>query len=151
MADPLSILTGTIALVESAVKLEKFIDETKKGIDNVDKELLELKKEIEDLESISNLIHNAFKNDLKDVNTTQDDPAAKSWSAVSSTLEDCNNVLASMAAVFVKVMGKSGSLRRDRVRRYFRKLSSDPEMSDLRHRLGKGHDKLHLLFNALNM
>lgn len=151
MADPFSILTGTIGLVEVAVKVVKFIDETKKGVDSVDGDLRDLATEIKDLELTSNVIHNAFKKDMQDGNITQDDPAAESWSAVSSTLMDCKIVLARMAAALVRVMGESGSSRRDRFKRHFRRLAQDEEMSDLRQRLDKGHQRLQLLLSTLNM
>src|SRR4051812_44895423 len=126
MADPFSILTGAVGLVEVAVKIVKFIDETKKGVDSVDEDLRDLATEIKDLERTGNLIQNAFKKDMKDGNTTQDDPAAESWLAVSSTLMDCKIALARMTAALVRVVGnESGSSRRDRFKRHRRRLAQD--------------------------
>jgi len=103
------------------------------------------------LERTSNVIQNAFKKDMKDGNTTQDDPAAESWSAVSSTLMDCKIALARMTAALVRVTGESGSSRHDRFKRHFRRLAQDEEMSDLRQRLNKGHQRLQFLLSTLNM
>lgn len=151
MADPFSILTGTVGLVEAAAKVVKFINDTKKGVDSVDEDLRDLATEIKDLERTSHVIHHAFEKDMNNGNTMQDDPAAESWSAVSSTLMDCKIVLARMAAALERVMGESGSSKRDRFKRHFRKLAQDEEMSDLRPRLDKGHQRLQLLLSTLNM
>ena len=61
MADPFSIIAGTIGVVDVAVRLIRFIDKTKKGADSVDGDLQDLVTEIENLKYTSEVIHDAFE------------------------------------------------------------------------------------------
>jgi hypothetical protein len=150
MADPFSIIAGTIGVVDVAVRLIRFIDKTKKGADNVDGDLQNLVTEIESLKHTSEVIHNAFEEDMKDGNTKQDSPAAGTWLAASTALKECNAALTGMDRALVRMMGENGSSKIDRVRRHFRRLE-DPEFEHLRQRLDKGHHRLQTLLLTLNM
>ena len=151
MADPFSIIAGTVGVVDVAVRVVKFLDKTKKGADSVDGDLRNLVAEIESLKHTSEVIHNAFEKDMEDGNTTQDSPAAGTWLAASNALTDCNAALTGMDRVLVKMMGESGSSKLDRVKRHFRRLAQDPEFGHLHQKLDKGHHKLQTLLLALNM
>lgn len=151
MADPFSIIAGTIGVVDVAVRLIRFIDKTKKGADNVDGDLQDLVTEIESLKNTSEVIHDAFEKDMVEGNTTKDNPAAGTWLAASNALADCNVALTGMDSALVKMVGENGSSKFDRVKRHFRRLAQDEEFGHLRHRLDKGHHRLQTLLLTLNM
>ena len=151
MADPFSIIAGAIGVVDVAVKVVKFIDETKKGADSVDRDLRDLATEIESLKHTGKIIYNAFEKDMKEGKTTQDSPTAGTWSAASRALTDCNAALTAMDLALVRVMGENGSSRLDRLKRHFRRLAQDEEFVNLRRRLDKGHHSLQTLLLTLNM
>jgi hypothetical protein len=151
MADPFSIIAGTIGVVDVAVRLIRFIDKTKKGADSVDGDLQDLVTEIENLKYTSEVIHDAFEKDMKEGNTTKDNPTAGTWLAASNALADCNVALSGMDNALVKMMGENGSSRFDRLRRHFRRLAQDEEFGHLRQRLDKGHHRLQTLLLTLNM
>ena len=151
MADPFSIIAGTIGVVDVAVRLIRFIDKTKKGADSVDGDLQDLVTEIENLKYTSEVIHDAFERDMKQGNTTKDNSTAGTWLAASNALADCNVALSGMDNALVKMMGENGSTRFDRLRRHFRRLAQDEEFGHLRQRLDKGHHRLQTLLLTLNM
>lgn len=151
MADPFSIIAGTVGVVDVAVRVVRFIDKTKKGADSVDGDLQNLVAEIQSLKHTSEVIHNAFEKDMEEGKTTQDSPAAGTWLAASNALTDCNSALTGMDRALIRMMGESGSSKFDRVKRHFRRLAQDPEFGHLRQRLDKGHHRLQTLLLTLNM
>jgi len=65
MADPFSIIAGSASLVDLAIKVVKFINETKKGTDTIDEDLRQLVADIRELSHVSELIGTAFEADLQ--------------------------------------------------------------------------------------
>lgn len=151
MADPFSIIAGTVGVVDVAVKVVKFINKTKKGADTVDGDLQELVAEIESLRNTSAVVRDAFEKDLKDGNTKRDGPTARTWSAVSTALIDCNAALTDMDVTLARMKGDDGSSTFDRLKRHRRKLAQDEEFMQLYRKLDKGHHRLQTALLALGM
>jgi hypothetical protein len=151
MADPFSIIAGAIGVADVAVKVVGFIKETKKGTGSVDGDLQGLVTEIESLKQTSQVIKDAFKKDMEEGKTTQDNPVAGTWSLASTALADCNTALVGMGDALTKMKGENGSSTLDRLMRHRRRLAHDEEFGLLRQSLDKGHHRLQTSLLALGM
>lgn len=151
IADPLSIVTSTVGLVDISIRVIKFINTTKKGIDTIDEDLRQLVTEVERLKYASELIQKAFEDDMKEGGTVPKGSTDNIWSAASFALIDCRAALKRLNSLLEQIKGEDGSSTFDRLRRHFTKLSKDEDFSQLRQRLDRGYQVLQLSLAALNM
>lgn len=154
MAEPFSVGAAAASVVDLAIKVVRFINETRKGAETIDEDLRQLVAEVEKLRNVSELIRKAFEEDTKASHSRakkDSDTTNSIWLAASSALVDCKAILIQLNAVLDQVRGEGGSTTFERVRRHFRKLSRDDDISQFQQRLDTGHQVLQMSLIALNM
>lgn len=151
MADPYSIITGTVGLVDVCIKLVKFIHKTRRGIHAIDEELRQLVTDIESLQHAGELIRKAFEKDMANAGTGKKTDTDGIWSGVSCALKDSEAALIQLDSLLEQAKGEEGSSTLDRLKRHFKKLSKDGDFEQLRQRLDQGRQTLQMFLTALSM
>ena len=154
MADPFSIISSTISIVDVCVRLGTFIVQVKQGSDTIDDELDELIGEINSLKIVSNLIIESFERSIPGdcgASSKDEEATAGLWRATGSALKECQRTLDELESLVKKVVGDGESSTIEKLRRYFRKLSKENDLLQLWQRLNRGHQLLQILLTAIDM
>ena len=141
-----------VSFVDISIRLVKFINETKKGADAVDDDLLQLGREVQSVATSSAAIQNVFQKDfVESGKAKENDTTANIWLRVSSILKDSQFILIKMESKLKEIKGEDGSSTYDRVRRHFRKLSKEGDFEALRKGLDKNDQLLQMSLTTLSM
>lgn len=138
MADPFSIIAGTVGLVDVCIKFAGFLKQAKDGFQKVDQDLDELSKEITGLRSASNLIRRCFEvNHLGKRDPGDQQIIDNHWRATRVTLDGCQGILEKLSTLIIEVLGKGNPkyAKFKSLRKFLKQQSKDSEFIELRQRL----------------
>lgn len=138
MADPFSIIVGSVGLVDVCIRFTGFLKQAKDGFQKVDKDLEQLTEEITVLASVSDLIKRSFEIDPAGRRDSNDQKIIENhWQATRITLESCRVVLEKLSALITEVLGeeKHKYAKFKSLRKFLKQQSKEGEFVELRQRL----------------
>ncbi len=157
MADPFSILAGTVGLLDVCFRIGNFLYDAKKGANRVDQSIEALSQQIEAIQSVTRSIKSVFDNDLAHTPDTlprNSNGIQSLWAEVAQNVTSCQATLAELFALLKLVVGKEHPTvlsKLDGLRRYLRKQAKEDEFGALKHRLSDYHHALQTLLTSVNM
>ncbi|CAD6590890.1 MAG: hypothetical protein ASARMPREDX12_004774 [Alectoria sarmentosa] len=154
MADPFSIIVGTVGLADVCIRLTKFLKEAKDGFQKIDEDLEGLSREIIALRTVSDLIKHSFEVDLVGTTNPSDNQVVVDlWKVIRTNLEGCQDIVERLNALIITVLGTEGHkhARFNNLRKYLKQQSKDDEFSALRRKLNAYHIALQTSLAAVNV
>ena len=154
MADPFSIIVGTVGLADVCIRLTKFLKEAKDGFQKIDEDLEDLSREIIALRTVSDLIKHSFEVDLVGTTNPSDNQVVVDlWKVIRTNLEGCQDIVERLNALIITVLGTEGHkhARFNNLRKYLKQQSKDDEFSALRRKLNAYHIALQTSLAAVNV
>ncbi|KAI4176500.1 MAG: hypothetical protein LQ346_007884 [Caloplaca aetnensis] len=157
MADPFSIVAGTVGLLDVCFRIGNYLYDAKKGANRVDEGIEALSHQIEAIQSVTRSIKNVFDNDLAytpDTLPNNFNGIQSLWAEVAENVTSCQATLAELFALLKLIVGKEHATvlsKLDGLRRYLRKQAKEDEFGALRHRLSDYHHALQTLLTSVNI
>ncbi|MCJ1283415.1 hypothetical protein MMC26_002744 [Xylographa opegraphella] len=154
MADPFSIIAGTVGLADVCIRFVLFLRQAKDGFHKVDEDLEDLAKEVTALRSVSNLIKRSFEVHLAGIADVNDQEIVSNhWQATQSTLAGCHDIINRLKDLITKVVGSGGSkhVKTEALRKYLRQQSKDDDFIKLRQKLNAHQTALQTNLAAVNI
>ena len=154
MADPFSIVAGTVGLADVCIRFTLFLRQAKDGFQKVDEDLEDLSKEIIALRSVSDLIKRSFEVHIAGIADVNDQQIVSShWQATQTTLTGCQDIIDRLKELITKVLGSGGSKhpKFDGLRKYLRQQSKEDDFVKLRQKLSAHQLALQTSLAAVNM
>ena len=154
MADPFSIIAGTVGLADVCMRFALFLRQAKDGFHKVDEDLEDLTKEVTTLLSASDLIKRSFEvhqAGITDINDQQ--IVSNHWQATQSTLAGCQEIIDRLKDLITKILGSGGSkhVKTEALRKYLRQQSKEDDFIKLRRKLNAHQIALQTSLAAVNM
>ena len=158
MADPFSILTGTVGLLDVCWRTVKYFRDVQVAAGKVEEEIATLSREIEALISVNSAIHDIFSAQLQRPQTPPStvDPTYHEnlWRNTAGLLRDCRAIIEKLECLVKDIIGKEGPRvagKLDGFKKQLRRQSKDDDFAHLRQQLANSQGGLQLLLTALNM
>jgi hypothetical protein len=157
MADPFSILVGTVGLLDVCFRVGKYLHDVKEGADKVDEEIEVLSHQIEAIKSVNESIKSVFEDDLVHATETvpkRVDGIQSLWEEIGEKVKSCHDTLVKLFALIKLIVGKESPKilsKLDGLRKYLRKQSKEEEFCTLRQQLRDYHHSLQTLLTSVNM
>lgn len=157
MADPFSIVVGTVNLLDVCFRVGKYIYDVKVGTDEVNEEIEALSHQVEAIISITQSIKGVFEDDLAhatDSISKKRDGIQSLWEEVGNNVLSCQATLVKLLALLKLIVGKESPRvlsKLDGLRKFLRKQSKEAEFGMLRQQLRDYHQSLQILLTAVNM
>jgi hypothetical protein len=157
MADPFSVIVGTIGVIQVCVHIGEYLQEIKAGAGEIDEEIKALTHEVGALQSVNKSIQRIFElraahhldAPKKDLDSIED-----LWRNIGNVLKDCQSTLEKFHSLIIQVEGKDESKSPamfDRLRRHLRKKSKEGDFLQIRQRLSSYHSALQASLIMLDM
>ena len=158
MADPFSIVAGTVGLLDVCWRVGSYLNSVKIAAGKIEGDIDALQKEVTSLIDVNESIKK-----LKDM-TEEADPsssinhspgAENLWQSVDSNTEGCKVVVLRLEEKVKDIMGKSGTARPtskiDGIKKTLKREATDPDLVKIHNSLSKYQLSLQTLLTALNM
>jgi len=157
MADPFSIIAGSIGVADVCVRLVHNIHTLRKNLASIDEGLDGLAEEIDDLREICATVEATYTVQSKDgsapdANTVVDE-AKGLWIRLEKTLRNCDSIVAKLGGIVAKIRGASalpGPTKFDAVGKVMRKKLYESDLRNCRAQLKTYQDALHLILATIN-
>ena len=154
MADPFSIIAGTVGLADVCIRFALFLRQAKDGFHKVDEDLEDLTKEVTALRSVSELIKRSFEVHLAGITDVNDQLVVSNhWQATQATLASCQDIIDRLKDLITKVLGsgRSKHVKTEALRKYLRQQSKEEDFLKLRQKLNAHQIALQTSLAAVNM
>lgn len=157
MADPFSIISGSVAIIDVCFCVFKYLKETKAGAERIEEEITALLREIEALITVNESIKNVFTTELKPCPgplATDSAHVDSLWRNIGSNLQGCRPLVERIEIVVKEIVGKKGPRvvgKLDGFGKQIRKQSKNEELNQLRLQLTSYQNALQILLSALTM
>ena len=138
MAEPLSIVAGSVGLADVCIRLTKVLKQAKDGFQKVDQDLEDLAKEVEALFSVNNSIKCSFEADLAGGTLSNDQQIlADHWKATQTTLASCQEITERLNGLVIEVWANDNPrhVKLSSLRKYLKLQSKEEEFTSLRRKL----------------
>lgn len=139
MADPFSIVSGTIGILDVCTKLGKLIWDINQGRKTIDQDLVDLEKQVNSLYDVCTTIQQLWTTSQShekvqpSIDEDSGDSESSLWRMVQNTLIDCNNVASKLELEVSKIRGhQSGSStsQLESIRQFLRKRSREEHVRE---------------------
>ncbi len=157
MVDPLSIIAGTVGLLDVCVRVGSYLKDVEASAGKVGEEIAALSREITSLISVNESIQKVKEptNDAGQGNSLYNEPHVKElWKEVDTITEDCLAIVMKLDEVLGKIIGKNGPKvagKSDGIMKELRRRSKDIDLGHIHQRLSKYQASLHTLLAAINV
>ncbi|MCJ1315274.1 hypothetical protein MMC15_000591 [Xylographa vitiligo] len=154
MADPFSIIAGTVGLADVCIRFALFLRQAKDGFHKVDEDLEDLTKEVTALRSVSELIKRSFEVHLAGITDVNDQLVVSNhWQATQATLASCQDIIDRLKDLITKVLGsgRSKHVKTEALRKYLRQQSKEEDFLKLRQKLNAHQIALQTSLAAVNI
>ncbi len=157
MADPLSIIVGTVGLLDVCWRVGGYLKDVEGSAGKVDKEIAALSREITSLISLNKSIQEVKEAADKAVLGTSIDnePLVKQlWKEVDTNIEGCRATVEKLEELLKEIIGKNGPNvvnKLDGIRKQVRRQSKDGGLAQIHYRLSKYQASLQTVLAALNV
>ncbi|KAL9109661.1 MAG: hypothetical protein Q9227_005699 [Pyrenula ochraceoflavens] len=154
MADPLSIIAGTVGIIDVCVRLVEFLHDVKKSVANVNAEIQALLDEVESLKGINESIASSYSDWRQ---TAKGPPATAAriesyWKKLDVSLQGCTKIISKLEAVLRDIHRGSGSKTTSALETFSkekRRRSKNDDLRRLRDQLASYQRGLHILLQMI--
>ena len=158
MADPFSIVAGSLGVVDVCIRLVHNIRDLQKNLASIDEGLDGLVEEIGDLRAICDTVEATYALKSKDGPasgaTEQAAGEAQSlWVRLGKMLKNCDDIVAKLDGIVARIRGQSTSSRGSKLDAFgkvMRKKLLDSDLRSCRVQLKTYQDALHLILVTIN-
>ena len=158
MADPFSILAGTVGLIDVCTRLAIYLKDIQKASENVDAAITTLVEDLYIIGSVTQHIKEAYEDykDCKDEDeNTSQDYARQLWTTVKRALQGCQNTLDKLWVLIEEIKGKEKektlSPRLKGFMKQLRKQSRQEEYDQYRSDLTNSVSALQVTLNLIGL
>lgn len=157
MADPFSIIAGTIGLIDVCWRFGKYLKDVEAGAAKVDDEIGSLTREIEALTAVNETIQASYKELQASPSPTEADSKQVSnyWRNIRSNLQDCRLIVEELEKLVQSIAGKDAGKELAKedwtltrklggFRKQLKKQSKDGDFTRLQSRLKTYYNTLQL-------
>lgn len=157
MADPLSIIVGTVGLLDVCWRVGSYLKDVAGSAGKVDEEIAALSREITSLISVNESIQKlkeAADEAVSGISVDYELLIKQLWNEVDTTTEGCRATLVKLEELLKEIIGKNGPKvvnKLDGIRKQVRRQSKDGDLVQIHHRLSKYEASLQTVLAALNV
>lgn len=127
MADPFTIVAGTVGLLDVCFPVGNYLRDVKAGADKVDDEIQTLSRRVKAIQSVTDSIRTIFEQDLAHATATfpkKQGWTQSLWEEVGENVRSCQVTLVKLFALIELIVGKESPKvlsKLDGLRRFLRK------------------------------
>ena len=157
MVDPLSIIVGTVGLLDVCWRVGSYLKDVEKSAGRVEAEIAALSHEIKSLISVNESIKQLKEKTNEAVPGTSSDNETeikKLWKEVDANTEGCRATVENLQELLEEIVGKTGpkvANKFDGIKKQVRRQSKDVGLAQFHHRLSNYQANLNTLLAALNV
>jgi hypothetical protein len=157
MADPFSIVAGTVGIIDVCVKVGVYLSDVQNASGGVEGELTGLAQEIEGLLSVNESIREVSKKEqslFSNYKFADQQNLRVLWQHAGQLQNGCKNNLDMFERLLADIIGPHGPKtagRIDGIRKQLRKQSKDGQLSQIRLKLSTDQAGLQTLLSVLNL
>jgi hypothetical protein len=155
--DPISILAGTVGLLDVSFRVIGYLRNIEKSAGKVEEETTALSQEIDNIITIVESVDRLWRSnqDAPPGSPYQEkDEAENLWKIVRSLLEECREAALKLEVLLNAVVGKNGAKvtgKFDGIRKYLRRESKEKDYAEVRRRLSSCQAGIRMMLSALGM
>lgn len=152
MADPFSIVAGTIGIVDICIRLAKSIRKLQKDISGIEDELDAIIQDTDGLREICAIVETTYTTRSRNPpseSAEQEKVATNLWVHLGKTLRNCLGVLNKLDEIVGVVYGNSTGSTAGRVGMIMRKKKYEREFHDCRLQMATFQNALHLVLTTI--
>ncbi|KAI9713724.1 MAG: hypothetical protein M1812_006562 [Candelaria pacifica] len=157
MADPFSIVAGTVSLLDVCWRVGSYLSKVKAGAGKIEQDLATLSNEVNALITVNKSIQalwDANKDPPPGIPRSDAERIEGLWQDINLALRGCRGVMDNLSNLVEEIIGKGGPSvqgRRDGIKKVLRKQSKSEEILEIRHQLSSHQGSLQLTLSALNL
>jgi hypothetical protein len=157
MADPLSIVFGTVSLVDVCVRAGQYLALIQQAAGKVEEDIAALQHDIDALTTIHSSLREVWEAHKSTAPRSPIHDAArveKLWSSVGVGLQDCQATIELLDDIFQDIVGRSGPIvsgRYDKIKKAWRRRSKDADFQQLRRQVSMDYSNLQMLLTTINL
>ena len=158
MADPFSIIAGTIGVIDVCWRFGNYLKDVQAGAAKVDDEITSLSREIQALSAVNETIQASYK-ELEAASSpgeTVSKQVGTLWRNIRSSLQDCRLIVEELEKLVQSIAGKERptdqsrlSMKLEGFRKQLRRQSSEGDFLRLQSRLEAYHNSLQLMLDLI--
>lgn len=157
MADPFSIVAGSIGIIDVCFKIGVYLQNAQKASKGVEEELIGLEQEIQELISVNNSITEVSRKEqslFSSYKFADEQTLSGLWQQACKLQKGCRNDLDMLDRVLTHILGSNESETTGRIygiRMQLRKQSKDAQLSQIHLKLSTHQASLQTLLSVLNL
>lgn len=152
MADPFSIIVGTVGLIDVCLRFGAYLNNVQAGAAQIEDEIASLSREIEALTSVNETIQASYK----EFQSSSSADASNLWRNIRSNLHDCRIIVEDLEQLVTVILGKETqdkgsrfSRKLDGFKKQLRKQSKEGDFNKLHSRLNTYQNTLQLMLDLV--
>ena len=156
MADPLSIVAGTVGIIDVCVRLVSYLRNVNAATGKIEQDLFDLIEEFVALEAVNRSIRDTWLNHHKTADQEGPDELSlkTQWQYLDSALRSCKKSILKFGYLIEEIIGRDGhpvTSKLDGIKKVLRKQSKGKEIVEIRQQIMSHRDNLQVLLLALNL
>lgn len=157
MADPFSIVAGSIGIIDVCLKVGAYLLNVQRASEGVEGELMGLAQEIEELISVNESIREVSRKErslFSSYEFADQQNLRGLWQQAGQLQKGCRHDLDILQQLLTDILGSSGPKttgKIDGIRKQLRKQSKNGQLSQIRLKLSTYQASLQTLLSVLNM
>lgn len=154
MGDPLSILAGTVGVLDVAWRVVSYLRDIQAGAAAIESDLVALQQELEALVSVNESIRDIFTAELHEKHAESAADSRRLWQNTGKLLQDCRKIVDGLEALLRQIIGSEGPKifrKLDGFRKQLRRQQKTEDFNSLRAQLQTSQVALQLLLSSLNL
>lgn len=158
MADPFSIVSGSLNITDICVRVVKYLKDVHKAAATIEKDITALLHEVDALGAVAKSIQQTFQAELSpplQVEAREKfSNTAGLWEHVGGGIRDCQDVIGKIEKLVIEIYGKKGPAvvnSRDGFAKSHRKKAREGELSQCRIQLNTYQSVLQILMTTINL
>ena len=153
MADPLSIVAGTVGLADVCARTIKFLKDAQKGLREIDRDIESLREEISSLQTANHVVASTYE---KITTSWQQDTDLQQnlsahWRATNDTLSGCQNIVEQLETLLKSIVGTENHGKLGKFRKWLKYESKEQDFDELRTKLQTRQNALQIIIEATNL
>lgn len=166
MADPFSIVIGTVSTVDVCVRLGKRLNEVRKGVGSIVQDLDHLCERVSSIKTVAEIIKSTFEHEWDSgsdsSNTAEEVKVQSLWRYAGEYIKRCLSIVSELEQLIRDILDPSNQLQDDaqktlsmstkeRLRLYTRRRKKDEQFKEIEDRLDVAWKSGDLLLSAINV
>jgi len=154
MGDPLSILAGTVGLLDVSWRVVSYLRDIQVEAAAIESDLVALQQELEALLSVNESIRDIFTAELDENPAVLAVDSRRLWHNTGRLLRDCRTIVDGLETLLREIIGSEGPeifRELDGFRKQLRRQQKNEDFNSLRAQLQTSQGALQLLLSSLNL